>query len=93
MTGAPAATVTDEPRHTLPRAHDVIKIVLDADAVAPAVGAAVMVPPTLNPRDAEFAVHDPVYLKLHGSAHGAACRRTGQVQLDVPTATLPHLIA
>ena len=27
-TGAPAATATGEPRHTLPRAHDVMKIVL-----------------------------------------------------------------
>jgi hypothetical protein len=91
VTGAPAATATGEPRQTPPHAHDVIKIALDADdAVAVADGAATTVPPTLNPRDAEFADHDPVYLKLHGSAHGAACRRTGHVQLDVPTATLPH---
>ncbi len=36
MTGAPAATATGEPRHTLPSAHDVMKIVLlDSDETLP----------------------------------------------------------
>ena len=35
-TGAPAATATGEPRHTLPRAHDVMKIVLlDSEETLP----------------------------------------------------------
>ena len=36
MTGAPAATATGEPRHTLPSAHDVMKIVLlDSEEALP----------------------------------------------------------
>ena len=43
-------------------------------------------PSRLNPKAAEFAVQAPVAnLKLHGSAHGAACRNTDQVHKEVPT--------
>lgn len=49
-------------------------------------------PPTLNPRDAEYAAHAPdTNLNLHGSTQGAACRKTGHVQTDA-VAALPHLI-
>lgn len=77
----------------------------DADDLTEAVGVAgaltdaqgegdgtTIAPPTLNPSVAEFGVHTPLAdLKLHGSVHGAACRKTGHVQV-VPVEGLPHLI-
>lgn len=51
-----------------------------------------MLPPTLKPRDAEYADHVPeVDLKLQGSAHGTACLNTGHVQV-IALEALPHLI-
>ena len=72
--------------------------VLDGDALTVAVtlavtvAATITVPPTLNPSDAEYAAHaDAKYRKLHGSPHGAACRKTGHVQIEADAA-LPHLM-
>jgi hypothetical protein len=51
-----------------------------------------MLPPTLKPRDAEYADHVPeVDLKLQGSAQGTACLNTGHVHV-IALEALPHLI-
>jgi hypothetical protein len=62
----------------------------DSDCLA--VEETIMLPPTLNPSDALYAVHaEPENLKLHGSTHGVTCRKTGQFQV-VALAAIPHLI-